>query len=336
MPDNREIELKGVIGKAKRAALLLDGKALDMKQNGQTVSVAIPRTVKPDRGMIVVKLEFEDTFRAVPDQVLKTKVLTAVNAIPVYAHSSMDYYSSYRSTVGFAWHFEKKGATVTPTVVYAAGDQDRVVRLTIDGEVQDVTLTGGKTQALNGNPRSLHWGNVYMYNARGGAYTGNAEGLKKNIDIVGDGWKPRQDLKPGEEVKIPVEEKESVEILHEFTSDREQDILVEIAVVDGTQVILNGKRVSLRSYVGGVPRNNTVVKLHVQKGKNQLIVQLYNRYGKEVTYLMNPNVKQEEYKLRLNPMKLYPGNIHDCTLKEASPVNKNSDMGLRDARVEFE
>ena len=324
MPDNREIELKGVIGKAKRAALLLDGKALDMKQNGQTVSVAIPRTVKPDRGMIVVKLEFEDTFRAVPDQVLKTKVLTAVNAIPVYAHSSMDYYSSYRSTVGFAWHFEKKGATVTPTVVYAAGDQDRVVRLTIDGEVQDVTLTGGKTQALNGNPRSLHWGNVYMYNARGGAYTGNAEGLKKNI------------LKPGEEVKIPVEEKESVEILHEFTSDREQDILVEIAVADGTQVILNGKRVSLRSYVGGVPRNNTVVKLHVQKGKNQLIVQLYNRYGKEVTYLMNPNVKQEEYKLRLNPMKLYPGNIHDCTLKEASPVNKNSDMGLRDARVEFE
>ena len=336
MPDNREIELKGVIGKVKRATLLLDGKALDTKQNGQTVSVAIPRTVQPDRGIIVVKLEFEDTFRAVPDQVLKTKVLTVDNAIPVYAHSSMDYYSSYRSTVGFAWHFEKKGATVTPTVVYTAGEQDRVVRLTIDGEVQDVTLTGGKTQALNGNPRSLHWGNVYMYSARGGAYTGNAEGLKKNIDIIGDGWKSRQDLKPGEEVKIPVEEKESVEILHEFTSDREQDILVEIAVADGTQVILNGKRVSLRSYVGGVSRNNTVVKLHVQKGKNQLIVQLYNRYGKEVTYLMNPNVKQEEYKLRLNPMELYPGNIHDCTLKEAFPVNKNSDMGLRDTRVEFE
>ena len=105
---------------------------------------------------------------------------------------------------------------------------------------------------------------------------------------------------------------------------------------DGTQLILNGERVLLRSFVGGVPRDNQVVKLHVRKGKNLLVVQLYNRFGKEVTYLMNPNVKQEEYKLRLNPIKLYPGNIHDCTLEQAHPANKNSDMGSRDIRVELE
>lgn len=336
MPVNREIKLNGVIGKAKSAVLLLDGTALDMKQSGQTVSVKVPQAVQPDRGIVVMKLVFEDTFRAVPDQILKTKVLTAGNAIPVYAHSSMDYYSSYRSTVGFAWHFEKKGTTVTPTIVYTAGDQDRVVRLRIDGEMHDIALTGGKSQVLSANPKSLTWGNVYKYSSRGGAYTGTAAGASKAIDLIGDGWKLQTNLKQGEEIKIPVEEKESVEILHEFTSDREQDILVEVGVADGTQVILNGERVSLRSYVGGVPRDNQIVKLHVRKGKNQLVLQLYNRYGKEVTYLMNPNVKQEEYKLRLNPIKLYPGNIHDCSLEQTNPVNKNSDMGLRDIRVELE
>lgn len=336
MPENRVVELKGVIGKVKNAVLLVNEQILNVKQNGQTVSVNVPQAVQADRGIVVIKLVFDDGFRAIPDQVLRTKVLTTANAIPVYAHSSMDYYSSYRSTVGFVWHFEKKGMTVTPTIVYTGGDQDKELRLTIDGQVHDVTLAGGNPVSLNVNPNSLSWGNVYMFNGKGGAFTGSATGLGKTFDPIGDGWKLQPDLKPGESVKIPVEAKESVEILHEFTSDREQDILVEIAVADGTQVILNGERVSLRSFVGGVPRDNQVVKLHVRKGKNLLVVQLYNRYGKEVTYLMNPNVKQEEYKLRLNPIKLYPGNIHDCTLEQAHPANKNSDMGSRDIRVELE
>ena len=51
---------------------------------------------------------------------------------------------------------------------------------------------------------------------------------------------------------------------------------------------------------------------------------------------MNPNVKQEEYKLRLKSMKLYSEEIHDCSLGMAHPANKNSDMGLRDIRVELE
>ena len=102
------------------------------------------------------------------------------------------------------------------------------------------------------------------------------------------------------------------------------------------QVALNGEDVLLRTYVGGIPRTNEVIKLHLKKGNNQLVVKLHNRYGTEVTYLMNPNVKQEEYKLRLKSMKLYSGEIHDCSLGMAHPANKNSYMGLRDIRVELE
>ena len=98
IPANREIILNGLIGKAKKASLLVDGKALNLKQDGQSVSVNIPGDVKPDRGMIVVKLEFAGAFRVVPDQILETSELSAVNAIPVYAYSSMDYYSSFRSS----------------------------------------------------------------------------------------------------------------------------------------------------------------------------------------------------------------------------------------------
>ncbi len=335
VPANREIVLNGVIGKAKKASLLADGKALSLKQDGQTVLVNIPTDVKLDRGMIVVKLEFAGAFRVVPDQILETNELTAMNATPVYAYSSMDYYSSFRSTVGFSWHFKKSGKTVTPAVVYTAGDQGKELRLVIDGRMQDVLLTGGEAQKLNNNPEGITWGNVYMLTPQFDRFSGASFEGKEMIDVKAKGWNVRDDFKPGEALRIPMSEKQSVHMLHELTSDREQDILIELGVADGLQVSLNGENVLLRTYVGGIPRTNEVIKLHLKKGANQLVVKLHNRYGTEVTYLMNPNVKQEEYKLCLKAMKLYSGEIHDCTLEMAHPANKNSDMGLRDVRVEI-
>lgn len=330
VPENRDVILNGLIGKAKKATLLADGKKLDLKQEGQTVSVNIPADVKPERGIVVVKLEFADNFRVVPDQILETSVLTADNATPVYAYSSMDYYSSFRSTVGFSWHFNKTAKTVTPSVVYMAGDRDKEIRLELDGKVENVKLAGGDVQKLNNDPAAVTWGNVYKYTIAGERFNGNSVGVKN------DNWSLQNDLKAGKTVKIPTEEKESVYLLHEIKSSREQDVLVELGVADGIQVTLNGETVLLRTYVGGIPRVNETVKLHLQKGDNQLVVKLHNRYGSDVTYLVNPNVKQEEYKLRLKPMKLYPGKIHDCSLGMAHPANKNSDVGLRDLRVEIE
>ena len=332
VPTNREIVLNGLIGKAKKASLLADGKALNLKQDGQSVSVNIPGDVKPDRGMIVVKLEFAGAFRVVPDQILETSELSAVNAIPVYAYSSMDYYSSFRSTVGFSWHFRKSGKTITPTIVYTAGEQGKELRLVIDGKEQDVTLVGGEVQKLNNHPEGITWGKVYMFDPQEERFNGTI--LDPKVNAVA--WRLWDDFKPGKALNIPMQEKQSVHILHELTSDREQDVLVELGVADGVQVALNGKDVLLRTYVGGIPRTNEVIKLHLKKGNNQLVVKLHNRYGTEVTYLMNPNVKQEEYKLRLKSMKLYSEEIHDCSLGMAHPANKNSDMGLRDIRVELE
>ncbi len=336
LPANREIVLGGLIGKAKKASLLADGRTLNLKQNGQIVSVNVPEGVKSDRGMIVIKMEFAGAFRAIPNQVLVTNELTAQNAIPVYAYSSMDYYSSFRSTVGFSWHFKKKGKTVTPTIIYTAGDQGKELRLVVDGKEQDVVLMGGNAQRLNNHLAGVKWGNVYMYTPKEERFKGYSFGLDEVINVKESGCNLRNDFKAGMALRIPMKEKHSLHVLHELTSDRDQAVLVELGVADGVQVVLNGSSVLLRTYVGGIPRKNEVIKLHLKKGYNQLVVKLHNRYGTEVSYLMNPNVTQEEYKLRLKPMKLYSEEIHDCSLGMAHPANKNSDMGLRDIRVELE
>ena len=142
-------------------------------------------------------------------------------------------------------------------------------------------------------------------------------------------------FKMGESLTIPVGEKEAVYVEHTLTSDRVRDILVSFGVADGFRVLLNGETVAMRTYVGGLERKPEVLKLHLRKGENKLLVELYNRYGKSVDYVIDPSIPQEMYALPLNPMKLYPGTIHDCRFGLAHPVNKNSDMGMRNVRIEL-
>lgn len=328
MPENRLVELKGVLGTVEGAELLADGRKLETEQEGQVVKVRIPANVEPDCGMTVVRLRFEGDFRTVPDNVLRTFELTAKNAIPVYAYSSMDYYSSFQSVVGYVWHFEKEGQSVVPTVVYTAGNEGDEVCVEIDGEMQRVVLRGGKAVPLSVKPGDVKWEETRLFGPREECFDG------ESVKDLGSGQK-MSGFKMGESLTIPVGEKEAVYVEHTLTSDRVRDILVSFGVADGFRVLLNGETVAMRTYVGGLERKPEVLKLHLRKGENKLLVELYNRYGKSVDYVIDPSIPQEMYALPLNPMKLYPGTIHDCRFGLAHPVNKNSDMGMRDVRIEL-
>ena len=328
MPANRVVEINGIIGKASGATLLADGSELPMTQDGQSVKVTVPTEVRPDNGITVVKLAFDRGFRTVPDEILDTDILTAENSIPVYAYSSMDYYSSFRSTVGYDWHFASSETSVTPTVIYTAGNEGDTVRITIDGNACDVALREGEKRPLVAVPGSVKWGSAHMTVPREELFRGGKvePGEEKALD--GLEW--------GKAVTIPVGEKNAVYVKHMLTSDREQDILVKFGVADGFRVLLNGETVSMRTYVGGFERKPEVLKLHLQQGENTLCVELYNRYGNNVEYLIDPTIPQEMYALPIGTVELYPAsNIHDCSFDLVNPANKNSDIGCRDISIEL-
>lgn len=327
MPANRTIELNGVLGNASRAILLADSRALPLKQKGQTVKIDIPSDVQPDCGMTVVKLSFDGDFRAVPDDILKTSVLTAANAIPVYAYSSMDYYSSFQSTVGYTWHFSGKAPSTTPTLLYTAGNEGDAIRLEIDGKAQDIVLEGGTARPLTVKPGSVKWGEARLFGPQEERFNGG--------DLPEGEGSLRTDIEWGEPITIPTADKQAVYLKHTLTSDCEQDILVAFGIADGFRVVLNGETLSMRTFVGGMERKPEVLKLHLQRGENTLWVELYNRYGDAVEYMINPDIPQEMYALPLQAVELYPGEIHDCSFRLAHPANKNSDMGLRDIQIEL-
>lgn len=327
MPEDRTVRLEGIIGKAVSADLVAGETALKFRQKGQNVEVKLPSEVLPDCGIVVIRLVFDGGFRTVPDRILEIPVFTAGNAIPVYAYSSMDYYSSFRSTVGYSWHFSGEADSVTPTVYYTAGDEGRKVMISIDGSETEAVLEGGKAVPVQAEPGSVKWMEATV--------SGPREELFRGGDFRTDSTARALDVEWGRGIVFATGDNEAVYVEHRIVSDREQDIIVSFGVADGFRVMLNGRTVSMRTYVGGLERRPEVLKLHLQKGENILCVELYNRYGDSVEYMIDPTVPQEMYSLPLSPVELYDGDVHDCSFFPADQANGNSDMGFRDIRIEL-
>lgn len=328
MPANRELLLPGLQGELKACSLLADGRDLSSSRDGLTVKLTVPENVKVDHGMIVIKLEFANGFQVIPDQLLERETnLSFDNTHPVFAYSSMDYYSSFKSIVGFHWYLGVEANAVQPVLYYTADNAGEVIRLTVDGNGRDVKLENGKACPLTTDVKAVKWGETRLF----GPYE---DLFREDTQVEGEG-EVMKDIEWGKKVTIPVGNKNIIHVAHEITSDKEQNVLVELGVADGFRVTLNDSVLLTRSYVGGIAKKPIIVKLHLKEGKNQLLVTLYNRYGKSLEYMINPEVEQVEYALELPEFVLRQGNAHDVQLRLAQPVNRNSDIGLRNLRMEL-
>ena len=326
MPSDRTLRLSGILAQASAAVLLADGTPVEYRQKGRDLHVVVPASVQPDCGMTVLKISFTGDLRVVPDEVLKTTELSLANAVPVYAYSSMDYYSTYRSIVGMTWHFTSKASSIRPVLLYTAGNEGDEVTLTLDGVARNIRLSGGTPEPLAVKPGSVHWGEVSIYPPCDDRF--NAAPFEPEAAPA-----PLEGLSWGIPLDIPTGAKQAVYVRHSIRSDRDQDILVRFGVANGFRVILNGEDISVRTYVGGVPSKPEVLRLPLKRGENTLIVELYNRYGDHVSYLIDPEVPQEMYALPLDAFTVDPSVIHECRFGITHPANKNSDIGFRDLRI---
>lgn len=337
LPAGGEIVLPGVFGTVADCRFA-DGGRIAWRRTGNDLRLTFPETSLADAGgMRVAAVTFEGAYRIVPEPVLTGRVFTAANALEVAAYSSLDYYSRFQSTVGFNWYVRRKASSVAPLICYTDGDRGKTVALTVDGHNREILLDGGTVHTLNNSLSALHWGAVWRKAPEPGRF-GRAmlgEGKPLSGSDPGEGWVRHTGFVPGVQERIALKEKQAVHWLFELTSDRAQAILFEVGQADAMQVVLNGKTLLKRTYTGGYAPGIELISLPLQKGENQLVIKLYNRYEKEVVFNLRPAPQQREYRLRVAPFDLAPGAVHALELRLAAPPNKNSDIGLRDIRLEW-
>lgn len=81
--------------------------------------------------------------------------------------------------------------------------------------------------------------------------------------------------------ELGMRQRKSLFLYTEIESDRVQRISVELGSGNGILVLLNGREITAHLSEKGKLYNKESVVLPLQKGKNQLVIKLYNRFEKK-------------------------------------------------------
>ena len=256
--------------------------------------------------------------------------LTPENAIPEYSFSGVDYYSSYRSTVGYAWNLiSSASVSRTPTVMYTAHDAGKHMTLNWDGKDMSLVLEGGSPVAL---PNSkIDWGPVFLNGPHAGfIHTPIADPALASADRDWGGtpWIQMELVDMGAFPKRPAGMFQNWYWLQELTAAENTEHLVQIPLNDGLAVYLNGKSV----YVGNNPTKESgvyaMVLLKLRKGKNSLLVKYFNRFNTHVTMGVDAGIPQQLYLKTLPEVQFSVGQPVKITLsnEKGSPVHRGLTM----------
>ncbi len=247
---------------------------------------------------------------------------------PNYSYSCFDYYSNYRSTVSYQWNINRSNLKELE-FTYTAQEAGKELTVEVDGKPYTVTLDAGKAQPLNVAPTT--WGKRYLGGPSSGLFDAPATldvSLEKKPRHVEE-WKEMAE----EQAMFPTGILESYYLMQEVESPRAQQVLVEVGAGNGIDVFLNGVSVMKHLNPYRCTFRTEKVLLPLQKGKNQVVLRLYNRFEKETGYLLRQADEQVVYRQKFTLPEAAKGRQHTVVVRQNDLPSIHSDTELANLSV---
>jgi len=124
--------------------------------------------------------------------------------------------------------------------------------------------------------------------------------------------------------------------LQEISSPTDQQILVSITSGDALSVLLNGKTLVLHNNPYKEESMQDVVLLELKKGKNQLLVKVFNCFQKEVYMGIGTHVPQKIYVKKLEPVHFHKGEYFPIQWRLNNPVTPHETLHLPNLKLKFD
>lgn len=327
-----QIRLEGLRGKVKQATYI-GGETLKVAEEKGTWIVYSVGSRDADSPVDVICVELEEDFEILPLHARATgKLLTWENAVPVNAYSSMDYYTGFRSVIAYNWMIKTSARQWKPTLLYTEEERGKKIVLTADDMEKEIVLEGG--EKIKWQTTGVTWGNIFW--KRTGGLLGSIPEVTA-VDGVpeGKGWQMCRDLQSGQKWEFPVGERRSVLFWQEMVAVRDGDVAVEIGSGNGVMVLLNGRVVTTHSAGRGKAYNTEKILLPLKKGKNTLLIKVYNRFEKNLCFSFHPGIGLPVYSLETDAYSLKNGSWHTCRVRLANPETRNSAMRLNNLKIHY-
>ena len=340
MPADHRLQLPGLSGRIKSATVLGDPALhLRIEQKKGAYAVVLPDTFTLNEQIPVIDIAFEDGYKIAPDHVLQPQekqggfLLNNQNATPHYTISGVDYDSYYRSVAENSWIISSRRSTSCEAFFsYTEEEKGKKIMLTVNGQQDPVTLDNGQSVELPGTA-GIDFGNIYLNGTHWSGINGT-NGPVKDVDPAqlwpGNGdkaWEQKQDWKAEDIHYLPADMDQSWYVLQNIRSESDRKLLVRITSGDGIEVFLNGTLLFIHNNPERKDKMKDVVLLPLQKGENQLVIKLYNRFKKKTPFALDYSIPQVLYRQPLPAIMLQKG-LNNINWKLDHPFSPRMDMTL--------
>lgn len=337
-PEKNMLTLPGLNSRNIKAVRnLTEGNTeLQALKNGNSTVISLGEGFRPGKPVSVIRIDFEGRFDTTPENVIKDRVLDRNNAVPVFGHSSLDYYCGFKSVIAYDWAFQNLTRSVSPVLTYTDNEAGRKVSLTIDGQTRELTLGKYNAITVKTQKRTLKWGKVFTNRGRGTFGQLREEG-QAYTDVTDEnlGWKELEDFEYGQRYEKPVKQLSAELFLIEVEAEKDTETAVEIESGNSLYVLLNGKYVTAHFSTDRPQSQKDIVVLNLRKGKNQIVLKLFNRYASTRPFCFTPLDEWKQYTLDAGKFQLKSANIHSCEVKLSEPETKVTPAQLNNMKIKL-
>ena len=248
----------------------------------------------------VIRLEYDRPVSSLVKNVCvkADENLTWKNAQPYYSYSCFDYYSNYRSTVGYGWDVVLQRPVSSVELTYTSEEIGRHVRLDVGGAKVDVTLVGDLSSELKTyvSMDSLRFGRM-----RGGVFD-NAVSLERMPQ-----WK---DIEIGS-AEVFSTGFSNYLMTADVYADKPCVAILDVRAGNGIEVIVDGKTMMKHLNPYRTVGRTEKVMLDLHKGSHELVLRSFNRFEESACAGISLADEQKVYKMRVAlPSTVGKGGVH--------------------------
>jgi alpha-L-fucosidase len=329
--EGTEIELQGIRGGTPTVTQLGTERSCSFNFRRDNLRIRVPEFAD-SRPYTVLRVSFDGGFSVLPSLIVRQGTpLTPQNSIPTFGHSSLDYYSGYKSLIAYNWAFATNRRQITPEIRFTDNEKGKEILVEVGGQTQQVTLNSPISTVHRVPEGSVTWGNLYMRPGRG--VFGNVPEENQPPIVPDAPWELLADFEYGEEREMRLRRRGSMLFLQKIHSDREQTIAVEIGSGNGVYILLNGQYITAHFSPERKQYQTEIVLLPLQRGDNQLFIRYYNRFEPTLRYSITPLTEWTVYTQQLSPVRLDRQEYHRLSMRLANPVSRVAPIRLNNVRI---
>ena len=249
-------------------------------------------------------------------------LLTWKNALPDYSYSCFDYYSNYRSTVGYGWDVMLQRPVSAAELTYTSEEIGRKVKVTVGDVEAEVTLTDDLAADLKTYARidALMYGRM-----RGGVFDNAAD-----VERV-----PQWIAMESGLMEVHSTGFENYLMTADVYADKACTAILDVRAGNGVEVLVDGKAMMKHLNPYRTTDRTEKVMLELHKGQNKVVMRSFNRFEETVCAGMALADEQKVYKVKVTlPSTLSKGLVH-VGIQPLDRPSPHTDCELHNVRVKL-